>query len=107
MTHKIEPSQPNLYLSHHNSSKQLKLFSLIFFRCFYNYLTGARIVAGLPAVATTPRARHGPRLPTTTRLRFLLDLHLHLSLALQILCILYTKRSSLPKTLFLCPPALA
>ena len=85
----------------------MKLLAVVFLRRFYNYLTGPRIVARLAAVATTPRARLSPRLPTTTRLRFLLDLHLNLSLTLYILCILYTKRSSLLQPLLFSPSALA
>ena len=60
----------------------MKLLGTVFLRRFYNYLTGARIVARLAAVATTPRAYLNPLLPTTTRLHFLLDLHLNISLAL-------------------------
>ncbi|KAK3686091.1 hypothetical protein B0T22DRAFT_241101 [Podospora appendiculata] len=77
----------------------MKLLGILFFRRFHYYLPGARIVAWLAAVATTLRTRLSPRLPTTTRLRFLLDLHLNVSLALQILCILYSKRSSLSEPL--------
>ncbi len=73
----------------------MKLLGIVFFRRFYYYLTGARVVARLAAVATVPRTCLSPRLPTTTRLRFLFDLHLNVSLALQILCILYRKKSSL------------
>ena len=78
----------------------MKLLGILFLRRFYYYLTGASIVAWLAAVATTLRTRLCPRLPTTTCLRFLLDLHLNVSLALQILCILYSKRSSLLEPLF-------
>ena len=60
----------------------MKLLGIVFLRRFHYYLTGARIVARLAAVATTPRTYLDPRLPTTTRLRFLLDLHLNLSLTL-------------------------
>ena len=60
----------------------MKLLGIVLLRRFNNYLTGARIVARLAAVATTPRTRLDPRLPTTTRLRFLLYLHLNLSLTL-------------------------
>ena len=73
----------------------MKLLGIVFLQRFYNYLTGTRIVAWLAVVSTTPHTRLNPRLPTTTRLRFLLYLHLNLSLTLQILYILYRKRSSL------------
>ena len=69
----------------------MKLLGIVFLGRFYNHLTGTRIVARFAAVATTPRTCLDPRLPTTTRLRFLLDLRLNLSLTLQILCILYRK----------------
>ena len=69
----------------------MKLLGIVFLGRFYNHLTGTRIVARFAAVATTPRACLNPLLPTTTRLRFLLDLHLNISLALQILCTLYRK----------------
>jgi hypothetical protein len=85
----------------------MKLFGIVFLKRFYNHLTGMRIVARFAAVATTPRTRLSPWLPTTTRLRFLLDLHHNLSLTLQILCVLYRKRSSLSEPLFLSSPALA
>jgi hypothetical protein len=67
----------------------MKLFGIVFLERFYNHLTGTRIVARFAAVATTPRTRLSLWLPTTTRPRFLLDLHLNLSLTLQILCVLY------------------
>ena len=85
----------------------MKLLGIVFLRRFYNYLTGTRIVAWLPAVATTLHTCLDPRLPTTTCLRFLLYLYLNVSLALQILCILYRKRSSLSKLLFFGSPTLA
>ena len=85
----------------------MKLFGIVFLGRFYNHLTGTRIVARFAAVATTPRTRLSPWLPTTTRLRFLLDLHLNVSLSLQILCVLYRKRSSLSEPLFLSSPTLA
>ncbi len=69
----------------------MKLLGIVFLRHIYNYLTGARIVASLAAVAIAPRTRLRPRLPTTTCLRFLLDLHFNISLALQILYMLYRK----------------
>jgi hypothetical protein len=85
----------------------MKLVGTVFFRRFHNDLTGTRIVARFAAGATAPRARLNPRLPTTTRMRFLLYLHLNLSLGLQVLCILYSKRSSLSKPLLFSPPTLA
>ncbi len=60
----------------------MKLLGIVFLGRFHYHLTGARIVARLAAVATAPRACLNPRLPTTTCLRFLLDLHLNISLAL-------------------------
>jgi hypothetical protein len=78
----------------------MRLLGIIFLRRFYNCLTGTRIVARFAAGATAPYARLDPRLSTTTRPCFLLYLHLNLSLTLQILCILYSKRSSLSEPLF-------
>src|SRR5690242_1046509 len=78
----------------------MKLLGIVFFRRLYNYLIGTRIIARFAVVATTLRIRLDPWLPTTTRLYFLPDLYLNVSLSLQILYVLYRKRSSLSEPLF-------
>ena len=57
----------------------MKQLGIIFLSRFYDYLqiNRARIVARLAAVATTLRTYLSPRLPTNTRLGFLLYLHLN------------------------------
>jgi hypothetical protein len=59
---------------------QLKLLNIVFFRPYYYYLTGSRIMAGIAAYATTPRAWFSPFYTTTTLTRFFLNLLTYLLL---------------------------
>ncbi len=81
--------------------KTMKLLGIVFLRRFQCYLTSARILARFSAVATTPRTRLNPQLPTINPLHFLPSLHLSVCLALQILCSMYRKQPSLLQPFFL------
>ncbi|KAH9233153.1 hypothetical protein K456DRAFT_347684 [Colletotrichum gloeosporioides 23] len=89
--------QPHYKYNHQTTKKtinQFKLLRNLFIRRFFNKLTCSRIVTGVPTDATSPLARLSPWPTTTTPTRFLLDLSCRLSLRLNILCLSYSKTSS-------------